>query len=359
MQARLKVLHDKANVKHVKLLPVTLIGRSTDCNLKIASSQVSRNHCRITLGVDAVFVEDLGSANGTLVDGQPIPAHQPTAIAPGSHLVVGPAEFQIDYVASTSATLVLPRNGVPRVPDLSSTEMIFPKPAPQPALEPAAVVSPVAAPQPQVLSPPPEISSATASPPVAVPVVDVAGQNGEADSAGTAEDLTATVSADPSDNSVADSPQTPIEMSSEAPVAEDGGFEMPSFGEETESAGSFVFNETVAEPAPPTRPVETPKKGGLKSLFSLFGRKEKPSGAVTDPVEPAAVNENPVEPGVFLPTIDVSPDENAAESAEQFSPVEIAGDIPADAVESVEQSETNPESSSEEDDGFKQFLSQF
>ena len=103
MQARLKVLHDKANVKQVKLLPVTLIGRSTECNLKIASSQVSRNHCRITLGEDSVFVEDLGSANGTLVDGQLITPHQPTAIAPGARLVVGPAEFVIDYVATTGS----------------------------------------------------------------------------------------------------------------------------------------------------------------------------------------------------------------------------------------------------------------
>eukprot|EP00475_Leptophrys_vorax_P020754 TRINITY_DN28489_c0_g1_i2.p1 TRINITY_DN28489_c0_g1~~TRINITY_DN28489_c0_g1_i2.p1 ORF type:complete len:119 (+),score=3.71 TRINITY_DN28489_c0_g1_i2:102-458(+) len=117
MQARLKVLHDKANVKHVKLLPVTLIGRSTECNLKIASSQVSRTHCRITLGTDSVFVEDLGSANGTIVDGQLLPPHQPTAIAPGASIIVGPAEFQIDYVASTSATMVLSRSGIPPQPE--------------------------------------------------------------------------------------------------------------------------------------------------------------------------------------------------------------------------------------------------
>ena len=126
MQARLKVLHDKANVKQVKLLPVTLIGRSTECNLKIASSQVSRAHCRITLGEDTVYVEDLGSANGTLVDGKLLIAHQPTAVVPGAKLVVGPAEFLIDYVASTSATMVLSRLSVPIVPSLSSTELLLP-----------------------------------------------------------------------------------------------------------------------------------------------------------------------------------------------------------------------------------------
>lgn len=110
MNARLKVLHEKANVKTVKLLPSTVIGRSTECDLKIASSEVSRVHCRITVKEDAVYVEDLGSANGTFVNDQMLNPRQPIAVQPGAKLTIGPAEFLVDYIAPTSNTVVVRRS---------------------------------------------------------------------------------------------------------------------------------------------------------------------------------------------------------------------------------------------------------
>jgi hypothetical protein len=97
MQARLKVLQDNANLKQVKLLPITVIGRSADCQLKIASTQVSRKHCRITVTDKEVLIEDLHSANGTYVNQEKIPAGQPVAVAPGTTLHIGPAAFVVDY----------------------------------------------------------------------------------------------------------------------------------------------------------------------------------------------------------------------------------------------------------------------
>lgn len=97
MQARLKVLQDNANLKQVKLLPITVIGRAADCQLKIASTQVSRKHCRLTVTDKEVLVEDLNSANGTYVNQEKIPAGQPVAVAPGATLHIGPAAFVVDY----------------------------------------------------------------------------------------------------------------------------------------------------------------------------------------------------------------------------------------------------------------------
>lgn len=110
MNARLKVLHEKANVKSVKLLPVTVIGRSNECDLKIAASEVSRIHCRITIQEDAVFIEDLGSANGTFVNDEILAPHQPIALEPGTKISIGRAEFLVDYTASTSNTVIVRRS---------------------------------------------------------------------------------------------------------------------------------------------------------------------------------------------------------------------------------------------------------
>lgn len=358
MQARLKVLHDKANVKQVKLLPVTLIGRSTECNLKIASSQVSRNHCRITLGVDSVFVEDLGSANGTLIDGQPLPAHQPTAIAPGAHLIVGPAEFQIDYVASTSATLVLPRTGVPQ-PELPSTEMIFPAqlPAAAPVATAPVATAPVAvqsaapsATDTVANAPPPVLAPPTAAVQVAAPMVPVA----------VAVPVAAAVVAAPV-VAVAQVAAAEVQVSPPVPQAAPTGddtqflsngldFGMPAAVEGSDEVTQFMFQEGIPDSVPTSSAAPPQKKAGLKSLFSMFGRKGKPAAATPEPTEAAAA----AAPSVFLPTVEAqAPVESVAEEApavQEEAPViatgtEFAADDSSQTVES--------------DDGFQQFLSQF
>ena len=74
MIVRLLVSNDKANVKKVVLRSDTVIGRSSDCNLRIASKEVSRKHCSILLSDRVVRVRDLGSANGTFLNGSQIEA---------------------------------------------------------------------------------------------------------------------------------------------------------------------------------------------------------------------------------------------------------------------------------------------
>jgi pSer/pThr/pTyr-binding forkhead associated (FHA) protein len=303
MQARLKVLHDKANVKQVKLLPVTLIGRSTECNLKIASSQVSRNHCRITLGADSVFVEDLGSANGTLVDGQLIPAHQPTAIAPGTRLIVGPAEFQIDYVASTSATMVLSRTGVPPQPELPQTEVISQADVSSVAAVAATVALAEVAP----------VIAAVVAPPEVSPLHEL---------------FAPPISQSAPGDTVELEPETTFPETQEAPA-------------ETSEDTIFMFQETLPESGPEEEvavPEAPAKKGGLKSLFSMFGRKAKP--AADEAADQSAVNAV-VTPGVFLPTV-----EAVAEVIDEQA-------IASDPVEE------NAEEKAPSEGGFDDFLSQF
>ena len=50
----------------------TVIGRAEDCDIRVRSADVSKHHCRILLKRDAVVVEDLGSVNGILVNGEAV-----------------------------------------------------------------------------------------------------------------------------------------------------------------------------------------------------------------------------------------------------------------------------------------------
>jgi serine/threonine-protein kinase len=47
----------------------TVVGRSPDCDVVVKAPDVSRRHCRIVRGAGEVIVEDLGSSQGTRVNG--------------------------------------------------------------------------------------------------------------------------------------------------------------------------------------------------------------------------------------------------------------------------------------------------
>ena len=76
---------------------VTVIGRREDCDLIIPLGEVSRKHCRLVKDGDLLKVEDLGSANGTYLNGQRV---QESLLAPGDTVQVGPVVFvlQMDGV---------------------------------------------------------------------------------------------------------------------------------------------------------------------------------------------------------------------------------------------------------------------
>lgn len=77
------------------------IGRSEGNDLILSEGGVSRKHARFFLEGSAVMVEDVGSANGTWVDGEKIEG--PTAVTPKSQVVIGDYEVAVKTGASKPA----------------------------------------------------------------------------------------------------------------------------------------------------------------------------------------------------------------------------------------------------------------
>jgi DNA-binding NtrC family response regulator len=65
------------------------VGRSREARLTLASEEVSRLHARLRRRGEVVTVEDLGSRNGTFVDGARVEGE--TVVGPGQAVTVGPA----------------------------------------------------------------------------------------------------------------------------------------------------------------------------------------------------------------------------------------------------------------------------
>lgn len=72
--------------------PLT-IGRLPDCGIQLSDRNVSRRHAQLRRQGDAVYVIDLGSTNGTKVNGVPVRQHR---LAPGDVLTIGMTSLRFE-----------------------------------------------------------------------------------------------------------------------------------------------------------------------------------------------------------------------------------------------------------------------
>jgi len=91
MENQLVMLRNGSPPKGFRLSKAsTVIGRREDCDLRIALGEISRKHCKLTQQDDTFRVEDLGSSNGTYVNGRRI---REIEIEAGDTLQMGPVVF--------------------------------------------------------------------------------------------------------------------------------------------------------------------------------------------------------------------------------------------------------------------------
>ncbi|AKJ01034.1 type III secretion system (T3SS) inner membrane Yop/YscD-like protein [Archangium gephyra] len=79
-----------------------LIGRVNECDVVLYDAGISRRHCRIFVEGGQHFVEDLGSSNGTQVNGKLVKEKQ--LLAEGDQLSLGPVVFVFRPVAADIVT---------------------------------------------------------------------------------------------------------------------------------------------------------------------------------------------------------------------------------------------------------------
>ncbi|HEX8488022.1 MAG TPA: FHA domain-containing protein [Propionibacteriaceae bacterium] len=73
---------------------VVLIGRGADCQLILDDDYVSTRHARIVASESGIYVEDLGSTNGSYVNGQRITA--PTSVTLADTVRIGKTVMKLE-----------------------------------------------------------------------------------------------------------------------------------------------------------------------------------------------------------------------------------------------------------------------
>ncbi len=95
----LRVVAGRDMLSYVTIQPgeEVILGRDEAAGMILTDALVSRRHARVTMADDQlVSIQDLGSTNGTAVNGQPISR---SLLAPGDHLEVGGVSLRLDLLS--------------------------------------------------------------------------------------------------------------------------------------------------------------------------------------------------------------------------------------------------------------------
>lgn len=103
MQVKLRVMQGAQAGREVIIPgPEFLIGRGEECHLRPRSDAISRKHCAIVIHEGHVEVHDLGSKNGSYINGQRVEGSQ--AVESGDRFQVGPLQFELVIERTVGAT---------------------------------------------------------------------------------------------------------------------------------------------------------------------------------------------------------------------------------------------------------------
>jgi pSer/pThr/pTyr-binding forkhead associated (FHA) protein len=100
---------------------VTVIGRRKNCDLRIPLESVSRRHCQFDLENQSLKLKDLGSRNGTFLNGNRI---EEQILKPGDSIKIGPVVFAMQIDGQPEKIVAPPEDSPARASSPDETDVI-------------------------------------------------------------------------------------------------------------------------------------------------------------------------------------------------------------------------------------------
>ncbi len=113
------------NLQTKELIPVRsgfVFGRFVDCDIQILEKSISRKHASIDIKGDQLFLKDLGSSNGTFLNGKALT--EEVSLHSGDRIQIGESHFEIRFSEGTTDASSFPE------PKLESKVISQPKAPP-------------------------------------------------------------------------------------------------------------------------------------------------------------------------------------------------------------------------------------
>ena len=87
-----------------------LIGRAPECDIQLEDQKVSRFHASLRVAADGMWLLDMDSKNGVMIDDKPIPPNRRIALQPQQSFYIGAYIFKVvtSLVENSDATIVHP-----------------------------------------------------------------------------------------------------------------------------------------------------------------------------------------------------------------------------------------------------------
>ncbi|MEE9253483.1 MAG: FHA domain-containing protein [Pseudomonadales bacterium] len=111
--------------EHVTLNRIITVGRSDDCDVVMKEGHISRAHARLHPIADEVYLEDLGSANGTYVNGQRIWGAM--RLHHGDHVRFDEASFRVygkTVAVESGATVIRTQDSIEPIADPATPDQM-------------------------------------------------------------------------------------------------------------------------------------------------------------------------------------------------------------------------------------------
>ena len=103
VRPHLIVLYPQAQFKQIPLsVGSVILGRGQDADVHLDDELVSRKHCKLTFDGTRITVEDLGSTNGTYVDGNPVTV---APLGPDNRLQLGTMILKVEFKDATEEAI--------------------------------------------------------------------------------------------------------------------------------------------------------------------------------------------------------------------------------------------------------------
>ena len=94
-QGLIVVVHGVVSTHPLPPAGVVTLGRARECEIQIIDPSVSRAHARVRVSGTSVTIEDLGSANGTFLNGQRLTPYLPHPLHDNDELQLGRVRIQV------------------------------------------------------------------------------------------------------------------------------------------------------------------------------------------------------------------------------------------------------------------------